>query len=136
MKILVFGAGVIGTLYAAKLQDGGNSVTVVARGQRLADIRRYGLFLEDIIGHGQSTTQVDTTERLGPNDQFDVALIAVRRDQVASVLPELIANNRTPTLIFMLNNPIGSSDLAQALGRDRVFPGRAAREMATLCATQ
>ncbi len=126
MKILVYGAGVIGTLYAARLQDGGNRVTVVARDQRLADIRRYGLALEDIVGHGQSTTQVDTTERLGPDDQYDVALIAVRRDQVASIVPELTANNRIPTLIFMLNNPTGSSDLAQALGRDRVllgFPG-------------
>ena len=101
-----------------ELQDGGNDVTVVARGQRLADIRRYGLALEDIVGHGRSTTQVDTTERLGPNDQYDTALIAVRRDQVASVVPELTANHRIPTLIFMLNNPTGSSDLAQALGRD------------------
>ena len=126
MKILVYGAGVVGTLYAARLQDGGNDVTVVARGQRLADIRRYGLALEDIVGHGRSTTQVDTTERLGPNDQYDMALITVRRDQVASVVPELTANHRLPTLIFMLNNPTGSSDLAQALGRDPVllgFPG-------------
>ena len=125
-KILIYGAGVIGTLYAARLHDGGNRVTVVARGQRLADIRRYGLALEDLVGHGRSTTQVDTTEQLGPNDQFDAALIAVRRDQVASVMPELTANYRIPTLIFMLNNPTGSSELAQALGRDRVllgFPG-------------
>ncbi len=124
--MLVYGAGVIGTLYAARLQDGGNRVTVVARGQRLADIRRYGLALEDIVGHGRSTTQVDTTERLGPDDQYDIALIAVRRDQVASVVPELTANHRIPTLIFMLNNPTGSNGLAQALGRDRVllgFPG-------------
>jgi 2-dehydropantoate 2-reductase len=126
VKILVYGAGVIGTLYAARLQDGGNRVTVVARGQRLADIRRYGLALEDVVGHGRSTTQVDTTERLGPNDQHDTALIAVRRDQMASVVPELTANHRIRTLVFMLNNPTGSSDLAQALGRDRVllgFPG-------------
>ncbi len=126
VKVLVYGAGVIGTLYAARLQDGGNRVTVVARGQRLADICRYGLALEDVIGHGQSTTQVDTTDRVGPDDQYDIALIAVRRDQVASVLPELTANHRIPTMIFMLNNPTGSSSLAQALGRDRVllgFPG-------------
>ena len=45
---------------------------------------------------------------------------------LASVVPELTANYRIPTFIFMLNNPTGSSDLAQALGRDRVllgFPG-------------
>ncbi len=126
MKILVYGAGVIGTLYAAKLQDGGHRVTVVARGQRLADIRRYGLALEDIVGHGRSTTQVDTIEQLGADDPYDIALIAVRRDQVASVVPELATNHRIPTLVFMLNNPTGSSDLAQALGRERVllgFPG-------------
>jgi 2-dehydropantoate 2-reductase len=71
-------------------------------------------------------TQVDSTERLGPDDQYDVALITVRRDQVARVLPELTGNRRIPTFLFMLNNPTGSSDLAQALGRDRVllgFPG-------------
>ena len=126
MKILVYGAGVIGTLYAARLQEGGHRVTVVARGERLADVRRYGLTLEDVVSHGRSMTQVDTTERLGPDDQYDIALIAVRRDQVASVMSELTANYRIPTLIFMLNNPTGSSDLAQALGRDRVllgFPG-------------
>jgi 2-dehydropantoate 2-reductase len=126
VKILVYGAGVIGTLYAARLQQGGHCVTVVARGPRLTHIRRYGLALEDVVSNGRSTTQVDTTERLGPDDQYDIALIAVRRDQVASVLPELTANHCIPTLIFMLNNPAGSSDLAQALGGDRVllgFPG-------------
>jgi hypothetical protein len=102
VKILVYGAGVIGTLYAARLQEGGHRVIV-----RLADIRRYGLALEDIVGQGRSTTQVDTTERLGPNDQHDIVLIAVRRDQVARIVPELTANHRIPTLIFMLNNPIG-----------------------------
>jgi 2-dehydropantoate 2-reductase len=126
VEILVYGAGVIGTLYAARLQNGGNRVTVVARGQRLADIRLYGLALEDVVSHKQSTTHVDTTEQLGPDDQYDIALIAVRRDQIASILPQLTANHCIPTMIFMLNNPIGSSDLAQALGPDRVllgFPG-------------
>jgi 2-dehydropantoate 2-reductase len=33
VKILVYGAGVIGTLYAARLQEGGHRVTVVARGR-------------------------------------------------------------------------------------------------------
>jgi 2-dehydropantoate 2-reductase len=126
VKIIVYGAGVIGTLYAARLQEGGHRVTVVARGQRLADIRRYGLVLEDIVGHGRSTTRVDTIERVDPNDQYDIALISVRRDQVASVVPEFTTNHRIPILIFMLNNPTGTTDLAQALGRDRVllgFPG-------------
>ena len=37
MKILAYGAGVIGSPYAAKLQDSGHPVTVLARGERLND---------------------------------------------------------------------------------------------------
>jgi ketopantoate reductase len=40
VKVLIYGAGVIGTLYAGKLADAGHKATVVARGQRLGDIRQ------------------------------------------------------------------------------------------------
>jgi ketopantoate reductase len=49
MKILVFGAAVIGTLYAARLQEVGHRETILARSLRLADIRRYDLVLADIV---------------------------------------------------------------------------------------
>ena len=49
--------------------------------------------------------------------------IAVRRDQLAGVVPELAANERVPTFLFMLNNPIGSADRAAALGAQRVVLG-------------
>ena len=39
MKILVYGAGTIGSLYAAKLKDAGHDVTILARGRRLHEIR-------------------------------------------------------------------------------------------------
>jgi 2-dehydropantoate 2-reductase len=126
VNILIYGAGVIGTLYAARLREGGHRVTVLARGERLAGIRNFGLMLEDIVGGGRSTTHVDTTERLDPDDQFDVALITVRRDQLAGIMPALAANRWIPTMLFMLNNPVGSIALVQALGQDRVllgFPG-------------
>jgi len=126
MKVLVYGAGVIGSLYAARLHDQGHRVTVLARGERLADIRRVGLVLEDVVGGGRTTAQVETTARLAPEDQYDVALITVRRDQLAAVLPDLRANRGVPKLLFMLNNPTGAEDLVRALGRDRVllgFPG-------------
>ena len=81
MKIIVYGAGVIGTLYAAKLQEGGHRVTVLARGERLVDIRRYF----GASGHCEwrpIDMRVDTTERLDPDDQYDIALISVRRDNL------------------------------------------------------
>lgn len=125
MKILVYGAGVIGTLYANRLGGSGHRVTVLARGQRLADIRQHGLVIEDVLSGVRSVAAVDTLERLGQNDHYDLALIIVRRDQLASVVPELMANPHIPVLLFMLNNPIGSTELLRAMG-DRVmlgFPG-------------
>jgi 2-dehydropantoate 2-reductase len=41
-------------------------------------------------------------------------------------MPALTANHYIPTLLFMLNNPLGSTQLIRALGQDRVllgFPG-------------
>jgi 2-dehydropantoate 2-reductase len=126
MKVLVYGAGVIGTVYAAKLAAARHSVTMLARGRRLSDIRANGLELEDVVRGEHATISVGTTERLAPDDAYDLALVAVRRDQIAECIPELAANQLVPTFLFMVNNPLGSEDLARALGSDRVllgFPG-------------
>ena len=47
MKILVYGAGVLGSLYAARLKESGLDVSILARSRRLADIREHGIELED-----------------------------------------------------------------------------------------
>lgn len=126
MKVLVFGAGVIGTLYAARLHEAGHRVTILARSSRLADIRRYGLVLEDVVSGARSITRGEIAELLSAEDAYDMALITVRWDQLAGILPDLAANRHIPTLVFMLNNPMGSAGLVKALGADRVvlgFPG-------------
>ncbi len=126
MKILVYGAGVIGTLYAARLQEAQHQVTVLARGSRLLNIQRYGLVLEDFASGMRSVTPISVSERLHAQDSYDVALVTVRKDQLSSVLPDLAANNKIPTVLFLLNNPLGSAGLRDALGPGRVmlgFPG-------------
>jgi 2-dehydropantoate 2-reductase len=78
VNILVFGAGVIGTVYASKLRQAGNSVTVVARGPRLDDIRRHGLILENVIDRRRSECRVEVTDGLFPRDRYDLVSVAVR----------------------------------------------------------
>jgi 2-dehydropantoate 2-reductase len=126
MKILVYGAGVIGTLYAGRLQGTGHQVTVLARASRLADIQRHGLVLEDVVTGARSVTPVAVAERLCANDGYDMVLVTVRSDQLSGIMPELASNRNTPSVLFMVNNPLGSSWLIDALGQDRVllgFPG-------------
>ena len=54
MNIMLYGTGVIGSLYAARLHQSGHRLTLLARGQRLADIRRYGGVLEDVLSGARS----------------------------------------------------------------------------------
>jgi 2-dehydropantoate 2-reductase len=126
MKVLVYGAGVVGTLYAARLQEAGHQVTVLARDSRLADVRRHGLVLEDVVTGVRSVTHVSIADRLYAEDSYDIALVTVRKDQLSAVMPDLASNRGIPTVLFMLNNPLGSAKLIDALGLDRVllgFPG-------------
>jgi len=126
MKILIYGAGVLGSLYAARLHAAGHSVTVLARGQRLVDLRAHGITLED-LGTGQrTTTHVDVVEQLAPEDVYDVIIVLMRRNQVDAILPALAANQHTPTVLFMTNNASGAAAYVAALGAERVllgFPG-------------
>jgi 2-dehydropantoate 2-reductase len=100
MNILVYGAGVIGTLYAARLRNAGHKVTVLARSSRLEDIREHDLVLEELETGVRSVADVSLAEQLAAEDRYDLALIAVRRDQVFTVLPSLSANKGIPTILF------------------------------------
>ena len=43
MQILVYGAGPLGSLFAARLRAAGHDVSILARGQRLAELHEYGI---------------------------------------------------------------------------------------------
>jgi 2-dehydropantoate 2-reductase len=122
MNILVYRAGVIGSIYAARLQESGQNVTLLARGQRAAALREHGIQLEDGLTGQKSTTRVSIVEQLAPTDNYDVVIVTVRLDQVDSILPTLAANHQIPTLLFLLNNPAGMRQFAQ-LDPQRVVPG-------------
>ena len=107
MNILVYGAGVIGSVYAARLHEAGYSVSLLARGQRAVTLRMQGILLEDASTGHRTTTPVAVVEHLAPTDNYDVVIVTVRLDQLASILPLLATNRNIPTLLFMLNNPAG-----------------------------
>ena len=122
MDILVYGAGVIGSVYAARLQRAGYNVSLLARGQRAVSLRTYGIQLENVSTGKKTTTQVAVVEQLAPTDRYDVVIVTVRLDQLHSILPVLAANHEIPTLLFLLNNPAGMRQFEQ-LDPQRVVPG-------------
>jgi len=123
MKILVYGAGVLGSLYAWRLNEAGHDVALLARGQRLADLGEYGLVLEDMVTKQRTTIAINLVEKLGPDEAFDLVLVMMGKHQFGSVLPALSANRHTPNVLFMGNNLAGPDEMVAALGPQRVLQG-------------
>ncbi len=127
MRILVYGAGNIGCLYAALLSQGGHDVSVLARGHRLDAIDGDGIVLERFATGERSATRVRTISSLAADDAYDFVLVSMGREHVHDALPAL-ASNCSPSVIFFGNNVVGSKPFVEALGVHRVllgFPGAA-----------
>ena len=122
-NILIFGAGVLGSLYAARLKQSGLDVTLLARSTRLQDIKVHGIVLEHALTGKREVVEVPVVERLHENEAYDLIVVLVRKNQLASVLPLLAAHNATRNILFMVNNPSGYVDWADAVGRERLVPG-------------
>lgn len=126
MKILFYGAGVMGSLYAARLKESGQDVSILARGQRLADLCEHGIVLEDVSTGHRTTTSINVVEQLDPEDAYDLVVVMIPKNRVQEILPILAANRHTPNILFMFNNAAGPDEMINALGRERVllgFPG-------------
>jgi ketopantoate reductase len=123
MKILVYGAGPLGSVFAARLHEGGHQVALLARGQRLADLREHGVVLHDVQTDQWSETRVLVVEALAPDDTYDLILVVMRKNNALDILPTLAANRPTPHVLFLMNNAAGPQALIDALGRRRVLIG-------------
>ncbi|MCU0522468.1 MAG: alpha/beta hydrolase, partial [Anaerolineae bacterium] len=123
MRILVYGAGPLGSLFAAQLHVAGHNVVILARGQRLADIREHGVVVHNLVNDETLTAPVRTVEVLLPDDAYDLVLVIMRKNAALTILPILAANTRTPNVLFLMNNAAGPGALIEALGRERVLIG-------------
>jgi ketopantoate reductase len=122
-KILVYGAGPLGSLFSARLQQGGNHVSILARGKRLAELHEDGIVLVDVQTQEQTVTRVNVVERLAPDDAYGLVLVIMRKNHALQILPVLAANRHTPNVLFLMNNAAGPGALVEALGQERVLIG-------------
>jgi ketopantoate reductase len=123
MKILVYGAGPLGSVFAAQLHRGGHDVSILARGQRLADLREHGVVLYNHTDDSWMTARVNVIEQLAPDNEYDLIMVIMRKNNALDILPILAANLRTPNILFLMNNAAGPDALVAALGKDRVLTG-------------
>jgi 2-dehydropantoate 2-reductase len=123
VKILIYGAGMIGSIIASQLERSGQKVTVLARGSRAEAIRSFGIVTHPLEGDDYFTAHPAVIETLAPEDAFDVILVTLRRNQHQEILPILAQNQHAKTIVFLGNNLGGAVDLLEHLPAEKIVLG-------------
>ncbi len=123
MKVLLVGAGVIGTVYGAHLAVAGNTVSVLSHGPRTSEVAAGGLSARDVLSGGLA--RAETAVVPDASGDYDVVLVAVRRDQLASACAGLTGLAGQPAIVFFGNNPAGRAAIPGDMAGDTYlgFPG-------------
>ena len=119
MRILVFGAGVIGCNLARNLYRAGKNVTLLARGNWAEEIKKNGLRIKDKFSPRVSVSRVPVVTELAPEDQYDVIFVVMRYTQVGSIVETLRANG-TKNIVFV-GNDVRARAIAASLPEKNVL---------------
>lgn len=119
MKILVFGAGVLGCNLERNLFRAGKDVTLLARGNWANEIKTNGLKIKNRFSPCMSVSRIRVATELKPEDSYDVIFAVVRYTQIESIL-DALRSNRTKNIVFVGNN-IRAKALAELLPEKNVM---------------
>lgn len=115
MRFLIYGAGVIGSIFAGKLFKSGHEVTIVARNKRLEAIKNDGLLLKDIKINTIERYPIQVIDNLEPDDIYDYILVTMQFTQVNKILP-ILTKNKSKNIVFFVNTPSGYENWRNSLG--------------------
>ena len=103
MRILVYGAGVLGGNLAGNLFRAGKDVTLLARGKWAETIRQIGLIVKNRFSPKTTVSRIPVITELKPQDVYDVIFVVMRCTQLDGILDSLRAND-SKTIVFVGNN--------------------------------
>lgn len=119
MKLLIYGAGVIGCLYAVLFSKAGYDTAIYARGKRLEAFKKNGLLYEQKGRIYKADAKI--IGKLENNDKYDFIFLTVRENQAHTALEELSANI-SPNIVTMVNTLELYSDWEKICGKGRIIP--------------
>ncbi len=131
MRIAVIGAGAVGGLLGARLQQAGHDVHFVARGATAAHLAAHGLVIDSVDGNVR-LPHIAVTADPASVGVVDLVLVAVKATQVAALAPSLRPLIGAHTAVIPMQNGVEAGvHLADALGAGHVLEG-VARVIAAL----
>ena len=102
MKVLVYGAGVIGGQLVHALMKSGNDVTVVARGEWKETLQKNGLRIHHYIQKKDTTDHPRVLEK-PDEDRHDIVFAVMQYRQMEKILDDLAGVN-SPFVVLVGNN--------------------------------
>ena len=101
MKILIIGAGVLGSNLAHSLKKG-NDITILAINKTFENLKKNGLIIKHKLGK-KTIDYFNIIDKLDENDIYDVIFIVTRFSSLDSIVP-IIENNKSKNIVFVGNN--------------------------------
>jgi len=117
VRIVILGAGALGTILAAHLAADGHDVSLIARGRRASQLQDAGL---EVRGLREIRTRCDviTDPALAPSADL-LILTAKTYDNEAAVAS--LAGDRFATVFSVANGVVKNAELARGFGPERVL---------------
>ncbi len=115
MRILVYGAGVIGCELAHALLGAGNDVTLLARGAWKERLETDGLVIRHALQLRTTRDRPRVIGALAPEDCYDLIFAVMQFSQMPSILPTLAAN-QSRYIVLVGNNVDGAACVEQLSG--------------------
>ena len=103
MKILVFGAGVLGCNLARNLFRAGKDVALLARGRWAEELQKNGLRIKDKFSPRMSVSRIPVVTELKPEDPYDVIFVVLRYTQLDMIL-DTLRDSQAKHIVFVGNN--------------------------------
>src|SRR5215469_8270912 len=122
MRILVYGAGAIGSIFAGKMAKNGYHITVLARGNRYKELINNGIILKNSLNNKLETIKTNVIETLNEDDTYDYIIVVVQTNQINDILP-VLAKNKSQNIVFVVNNPLGYENWIKSVGYKRIMIG-------------
>ena len=126
MRILFFGAGPLGSLYAHLLHKQGSDVSILARGARYNWLKANGLVLLNELTGQRDSSHVKVVSELKPDDGYDLVVVLIRKNKLPPVFEILAASPGVKNVLFMGNNALGFEEYVKHLPVEKLifgFPG-------------
>jgi len=126
MRILVFGAGSVGSVLGGLLARAGHAVTLLGRVGHLEAIRKHGLTIAGIWGdHCISGMETVSSPAALVGRSFDLILLTVKAYDTHSAIDAIRPIDRPGLVLVSVQNGYGNTQaLAAAFGQGRVFGAR------------